>query len=199
MVSDAHGGLKRAAAERFQGASWQRRCVHLMRDVAGRVRNRHDQARAVELLRAVFAQRDPLVARAALRRAAGEIESFSPAAAACLAGAREDCLVYMDFPSSHWRKIRADNVQERANREIKRRAKVVQSFPSRGSPVRLVGAVLIGEEDAWPRRRMFSREVTAEAWNERRRPVPTELELKTAERRAADVVAEALDQAGRRS
>ena len=64
--------------------------------------------------------------------------------------------------------------------------------------MRLVGAVLIGEEDARPRRRMFSREVTAEAWNERRRRVPTELELKTAERRAADVVAEALDQAGRR-
>lgn len=199
VVSDAHGGLKRAIAERFQGASWQRCYVHLMRDVAGHVRNRHDQARAVELLRAVFAQRDPLVARAALRRAAGEIESFSPAAAACLAGAQEDCLVYMDFPSSHWRKIRTNNVQERANREIKRRAKVVQSFPSRGSLVRLVGAVLIGEEDAWSQRRMFSREVTAEAWNERRRPVPTELELKTAERRAADVVAEALDQAGRRS
>lgn len=145
VVSDAHGGLKRAIAERFQGASWQRCYVHLMRDVAGHVRNRHDQARAIELLRAVFAQRDPLVARAALRR-----------------------------------------------------AKVVQSFPSRGSLVRLVGAVLIGEEDAWSQRRMFSREVTAEAWNERRRPVPTELELKTAERRAADVVAEALDQAGRR-
>ncbi len=102
----------------------------------------------------------------------------------------------MDFPSSHWRNIRADNVRERANRGIKRRAKVVQSFPSRGSPVRLVGAVLIGGEDARPRRRMFSREVTAEAWDERRRPVPAELELKTAERRAADVVAEALDQAG---
>ena len=114
VVSDAHGGLKRAIAERFQGASWQRCYVHLMRDVAGHVRNRHDQARAVELLRAVFAQRDPLVARAALRRAAGE---------------------------------------------IKRRAKVVQSFPSRGSLVRLVGAVLIGEEDAWSQRRMFSREV----------------------------------------
>lgn len=39
----------------------------------------------------------------------------------------------------------------------------------------------------------------ADRWNERRRPVPTELELKTAERRAADVVAEALDQAGGRS
>ena len=73
VVSDAHGGLKRAIAERFQGASWQRCYVHLMRDVAGHVRNRHDQARAVELLRAVFAQRDPLVARAALRRAAGEL------------------------------------------------------------------------------------------------------------------------------
>ncbi len=40
VVSDAHGGLKRAIAERFQGASWQRCYVHLMRDVAGRVPRR---------------------------------------------------------------------------------------------------------------------------------------------------------------
>lgn len=38
------------------------------------------------------------------------IESFPPAAAACLAGAREDRPVCMDFPSSHWRKIRTNNV-----------------------------------------------------------------------------------------
>lgn len=45
VVSDAHGGLKRAAAERFQGASWQRCYVHLMRDVAGRARQARPGAR----------------------------------------------------------------------------------------------------------------------------------------------------------
>ena len=199
VVSDAHGGLKRAIAEQFQGASWQRCTVHLLRDVRGHVHNRADEARAAELVKAVFAQRDPLVARAALARAVDEIASFSKTAAECLAGAQEDCLAYMDFPAAHWSKIRTNNVQERANREIKRRVKVVQSFPSRDSLVRLVGAVLAEEEDAWSQHRVFSPESSRRAWSERRRGVPTELDLKTADRRAADVVAQALDRAAGRA
>lgn len=199
VVSDAHGGLKRAIAERFQGASWQRCTVHLLRDVRGHVHNRADAARASELAKAVFEQRDPLVARAVLRLAAEEIERFSRPAAECLSSAQEDCLAYMDFPAAHWQKIRTNNIQERANREIKRRARVVQSFPSRASLVRLVGAVLAEEEDAWAQRRVFSPESARRAWSERRRPVPTELELKTAERRARDVVAQALDRAAARA
>ena len=105
----------------------------------------------------------------------------------------------MDFPAAHWQKIRTNNVQERANREIKRRTRVVQSFPSRASLVRLVGAVLAEEEDAWAQRRVFRPESVAGAWSARVRRVPTELELKTAERRAADVVAQALDRAADRA
>lgn len=194
VVSDAHGGLRRAIDEQFQGASWQRCTVHLLRDVRGHVHNRDDEARATGLARAVFAQHDPLVARAVLRLAVERISSFSRNAAACLESAGEDCLTYMDFPAAHWAKIRTNNVQERANREIKRRTRVVQTFPSRESLVRLVGAVLAEEEDTWSQHRVFSPESTARAWSERRRGVPTELELRTAERRAADVIAQALDQ-----
>ena len=132
--------------------------------------------------------------RAVLRLAVERISSFSRNAAACLESAGEDCLTYMDFPAAHWAKIRTNNVQERANREIKRRTRVVQTFPSRESLVRLVGAVLAEEEDTWSQHRVFSPESTARAWSERRRGVPTELELRTAERRAADVIAQALDQ-----
>lgn len=37
------------------------------------------------------------------------------------------------FPPSHWRRLRTNNVQERANREIKRRSRVVQVFLSEES------------------------------------------------------------------
>lgn len=60
--------------------------------------------------------------------------------------------------------MRANNVQERANREIKRRYRSVQSFPSRESLLRLVGAVMLGEEDAWAQHRVLSPESTAGAW-----------------------------------
>ena len=55
--------------------------------------------------------------------------------------AETDALAHLDFPAGHRRRIRTNNVQERLNREIKRRSRVVQSFPSEASLVRLVGAV----------------------------------------------------------
>ncbi len=42
--------------------------------------------------------------------------------------AEPDALAYLDLPASHWKRLRANNVQERANREIKRRSRVAQVF-----------------------------------------------------------------------
>lgn len=41
----------------------------------------------------------------------------------------EETLTYMSFPTEHWTRIRTNNTLERINREIKRRTKVVGSFP----------------------------------------------------------------------
>lgn len=68
--------------------------------------------------------------------------------------------------------MRTNNVQERANREIKRRYRSVQSFPSRESLMRLVGAVMLEEEDAWTHNRVFSPESTARAWERPEAPAP---------------------------
>lgn len=75
----------------------------------------------------------------AIDRRAGEL----------LEDAREDALAYLSFPAEHRLKIRTNNVQERADREIKRRTDAVQVFPSSGSLVRLVGAALADQNDAW--------------------------------------------------
>lgn len=56
--------------------------------------------------------------------------------------AEPDALAYLDFPPSHRKRLRTNNVQERANREIKRRSSVVQVFRSESSLLRLVGAVM---------------------------------------------------------
>ena len=122
VVSDAHDGLVQAIAEVFQGAAWQRCIVHLERDVAG---------------------------RAAYRQATGIIAGLKPHAGELLEDAEADALAYLDFPYEHHVRLRTNNVQERANEEIKRRTKVVGVFPSAESMMRLVGSVLVDVNEEW--------------------------------------------------
>lgn len=148
-VSDAHEGLRRALAEVFQGVAWQRCTVHLQRNVSAAVSKRADERAVRELVKATFAQGDALVARAMYPRACDAIRALGEARAAdLLDGAREDALQYLSLPPEHWRRIRTNNVQERVNREIRRRHGSARSFPSRGSLLRLVGAVMRAQDSA---------------------------------------------------
>ena len=52
----------------------------------------------------------------------------------------EETLTYCDFPSEHWTRIRTNNVIERLNREIRRRTRVVGTFPDGNSALMLVCA-----------------------------------------------------------
>ena len=54
----------------------------------------------------------------------------------------EETLTYSDFPSEHWTRIRTNNIIERLNREIRRRTRVVGSFPDVNSALMLVCARL---------------------------------------------------------
>lgn len=156
VVSDAHAGLVAAVREVFCGCSWQRCVTHLQRDLRGHVRTRAGKAACAELVRLACSQEDPALARAVWEEAAPYVSSLSRAAGEAFESAREDALAFMAFPREHWPKIRTNNQQERANREIKRRYASVQAFPSRASMMRLTCAVLMGEEGRWQAARMFS-------------------------------------------
>ena len=149
VVSDDHGGLVQAIAEVFQGAAWQRCIVHLERDVAGWFSKKEDKAVALGAMKAVFAERDPQLVRASYRQAAERIAQVKPRAGRLLEDAEADALAYLDFPYEHHIRLRTNNVQERANEEIKRRAKVVGVFPSAESMMRLVGSVLVDVNEEW--------------------------------------------------
>lgn len=95
--------------------------------------------------------------------------SWPPEAAAVLEETEPDALAYLDFPPSHWKRLRTNNVQERANREIKRRSRVVQVFPSASSLERLAGAVMCDMDEAWSDARYFSEARMAELYDERQR------------------------------
>ena len=193
VVSDAHEGLRKAIAETFQGAAWQRCVTHLMRDVVGHIHNKEGQRLAREAMRAAFAQKSPIVARACYQRAAEEVMKVSRTAGEVLLEAEEEALAYLAFPASHRTRIRTNNVQERANREIKRRTGVVQGFPSRESLIRLVGAALIEADEEWSARCVISKPSLAHAWRREERPAPDEASVLEARQAADRIISTAID------
>lgn len=191
VTSDAHEGLRRAIEEVFPGAAWQRCIVHLMRNAASLAPTRQKRSALLAILHAVFDERDPDLVRELYHLACREIESFCPKAAGLLEEAEADALAYLDFPHAHHRRLRTNNVQERANRELKRRSRVVQVFPSRRSLIRMLGAVFSEMDEDWASRRWFTEESIAQAASPMTAKAPAPAYDGTAEehaRRIIDVV-----------
>lgn len=84
----------------------------------------------------------------------------------CCSEAEPDALAYLDFPPSHWKRLRTNSLQERTNAKIKRRSRVVQVFPSVASPGRLAGAVMCDRDEEWSHSRYFSERVMSELSDE---------------------------------
>ena len=170
VTSDAHKGLVGAIEEVFQGASWQRCAVHLMRDCMREAGSRSLKKRVGRIMSPVFRAKDAATARAMYHVACDMLRECCPKAADVAEEAEPDALAYLAFPPSHWKRLRTNNVQERANREIKRRSRVVQVFPSEKSLERLVGAVMCELDEQWSESRYFAYAKIQELYDERRAP-----------------------------
>ena len=147
-VSDAHTGLKAAIAAVLPGASWQRCRTHFTRNVLTRVPKAAQQAVAA-MIRSIYDQPDAENVRSQHERVVAQLGESFEKAAELLEDAREEILAFTAFPKEHWRKIWSNNPQERLNREIRRRSDVVGIFPNRDSVIRLVGCVLLEQNDEW--------------------------------------------------
>ena len=147
VISDAHEGIKAAVAKVLH-ASWQRCRVHFMRNAlahAGKSGRRVVSA----FIATAFAQDDAEAARAQWRRVADQLRPKLSKLAAFLDEAEADVLAYMTFPAQHRAKLHSTNPIERLNGEIKRRTDVVGIFPNEDAIVRLVGAILLEQNDEW--------------------------------------------------
>jgi transposase-like protein len=147
VISDAHEGLK-AAAAKVLNASWQRCRVHFMRNVlahAGKQGRRVVSA----FIGTAFAQEDVGAARAQWRQVADQLRPRVKKLAELMDQAESDVLAYMSFPVAHRPKLHSTNPIERVIGEIKRRTEVVGIFPNDEAIVRLVGAVLLEINDEW--------------------------------------------------
>ncbi|MGH6799443.1 MAG: IS256 family transposase, partial [Roseiarcus sp.] len=147
VVSDAHEGLK-AAVAKVMHASWQRCRVHFLRNAlahAGKSGRRVVSA----FIATAFAQDDAAAASAQWRKVADQLRPKLPKLAALMDEAEPDVLAYMSFPAAHRTKLHSTNPIERLNGEIKRRTEVVGIFPNQAAIVRLVGAILLEQNDEW--------------------------------------------------
>ena len=101
-------------------------------------------------------RRDGRVASTAVVTAIGRGEGADAAEEA-----EPGALAYLAVPPSHWKRLRTSNLRELASREIKRRSRVVQVFPSRKSLIRMLGAVFSEMDEDWASRRWFTEESIA--------------------------------------
>jgi len=162
VVSDAHVGLTKAIRRQLQGCVWQRCRVHFARNLLQRVPKAH-QGMVTAALRSVFAQETAAEILSRWEDLATSLADRFPKAAELMHEAREDVLAFRHFPQQHWKKVWSTNLLERVNEEIKRRTRVVGIFPNDAAITRLVGAVLMEQDEHWQLegRRMFSAESMA--------------------------------------
>ena len=159
VISDAHEGIKASVAKVFS-ATWQRCRVHFMRNAlahAGKSGRRVVSA----FIATAFAQETPEAAKAQWRSVADQLRPTVPKLAALMDSAEDDVLAYMTFPAQHRTKLHSNNPIERLNGEIKRRTDVVGIFPNEEAIIRLVGAILLEQNDEWAVQR--SRYMTLES------------------------------------
>jgi len=147
VISDAHEGLK-AAVAKVLNASWQRCRVHFMRNVLAHA-GKQGRRVVAAFIGTAFAQDDADKARNQWRQVADQLRPRVPKLAALMDEAETDVLAYMSFPAAHRTKLHSTNPIERLNGEIKRRTEVVGIFPNEAAIIRLVGAILLEQNDEW--------------------------------------------------
>ena len=142
IVGDKCLGMCNAVAEVFPEAKYQRCTVHFYRNIFSVTPRKH-MREVTRMLKAIHAQESKEAAR---KKACDVVEKLRSMrlneAAKKVEDGIEETLTYMEFPSQHWLKIRTNNVIERMNREIRRRTRVVGTFPDGKSALMLVCARL---------------------------------------------------------
>ncbi len=147
IIADDHKGLK-AAAGKVLGATIQRCRVHFMRNALACVANK-DKPIVTAALRTAFDQDSLEASKAQWAKLIDAFRPRHPKLTELMARAEDDVLAYKTFPQSHWRQIHSTNPLERLNKEIKRRTNVVGIFPNEAAITRLVGALMLEQNDEW--------------------------------------------------
>lgn len=153
VISDAHEGLK-AAASKVLKTSWQRCRVHFIRNALAHVGKGQRQA-VLAMINTIFVQESAEAASAQWRTVADQLRPKFPKLAAMMDDAEHEVLTFMSFPKAHRVQIHSTNPLERLNAEVKRRTNVIGIFPNDQAVIRLVGALMLEQNDEWSLQRRY--------------------------------------------
>ncbi len=153
VISDAHEGLKAAAAKVLK-ATWQRCKVHFLRNALAYA-GKGQRQMVLAMINTVFAQETAEAASSQWRTVTDQLRVKFPKLAAMMEKSEADVLAFMAFPKAHTKQIHSTNPLERVNAEIKRRTDVVGIFPNDAAITRLIGALLLEQSDEWALQRRY--------------------------------------------
>lgn len=164
VISDAHKGLKKAIEKSFHGASWQRCRLHFIRNYAKKMSKKEVKKEFFGLIKKVYAQSSSEEALQVAKTVAEFLVSHKhPKLAENLLEEIEETLQYF---STVWtedesgpgkvesvdvacKKFSTSNQIERINGELKRRLDAIRIFPNDNSLARMVGALLMEQDEEW--------------------------------------------------
>jgi putative transposase len=153
VISDAHEGLK-AAISKVLKTTWPRCRVHFIRNAMAYANKGQRQA-VLAVINTIFVQDSPEAAKTQWRSVADQLRGKFPKLADMMDTAEHDVLAFMEFPRAHRQQIHSTNPLERLNAEVKRRTNVVGIFPNERAIIRLVGAMMMEQNDEWSLQRRY--------------------------------------------
>lgn len=148
MTSDDHKGLVKAIRKHFQGAAWQRCQTHFSRNVLDKAPKKR-QPELKQSLNRIYNAKDEKEARRLLAETVEAFATDAPKAVAVLEEGFDDIIAVMGLPEKYRQKLRTSNGLERLNEEIRRRDRVIRIYPNEASVIRLIGALLIEQDERW--------------------------------------------------
>lgn len=146
ITSDAHEGILNAITKTFPTVPWQRCQFHFVRNIIDKAPKKYQIGIRTEL-NEMFNSKNIIEARRIRNRIVEDYRDVAESAMECLEEGFESAMTAMILPVGMQRYYRTSNNIERLNKELKRRSKVIGVFPNEVSIMRLIGSVLLEQND----------------------------------------------------
>jgi transposase-like protein len=148
VVSDGCSGILAAIRTIFPESEHQRCLFHKMGNLQAKC-PKTEWPLIKARLRKIYYAPNSMEARAQAEIFMEEFRPIYPTLVSCLEKDLDACIAYMNHPPTRWKHIRTTNIIERSFKEVKRRVKVMEQFPTEESCIRILFTLLQAQNDIW--------------------------------------------------